>query len=78
MSENIACQPGREVMLGNGQDMICVKCGIPFQVGYVTLLYLGHNFPVELYKCPECGLVYVPPGLARGKMLQVEKALEDK
>lgn len=67
-----------DVMLGNGEDVICAKCDIPLTVGYVTLGYLGHTFPVELFKCPECGLAYIPPGLARGKMLQVEKALEDK
>jgi len=39
---------------------------------------LGSNFPVELYKCSQCGLVFIPEELAKGKMDQVEKALEDK
>jgi len=47
-------------------------------VGQVTLSYLGSEFPVELHKCPQCGLVFIPEDLARGKMDQVEKALEDK
>ncbi len=68
----------QEVMLGNGRDIICDKCNIPLKVEYVTLAYVGATFPVELFKCPECGSVYIPPTLARGRMLQVEKALEDK
>ena len=33
---------------------------------------------VELPVCPGCGFVYVPEELAMGKVLSVEKALEDK
>jgi hypothetical protein len=58
--------------------ILCVKCGIPLTLGKVTLSYLGSNFPVDLYKCSQCGLVFIPEELARGKMEQVEKALEDK
>ena len=29
-------------------------------------------------KCPKCGFVYVPEELALGKVLAVERALEDK
>jgi hypothetical protein len=47
-------------------------------LGQVTLSYLGSSFPVELYKCPQCGLTYIPPELANGKIKQVEAALEDK
>ena len=36
------------------------------------------NVPVELPLCPVCGFVYVPEELAVGKVLAVEKALEDK
>jgi hypothetical protein len=60
------------------ENLICEKCNIPLTVGKVTLSYLGSNFPVELYKCSKCGLVYIPEELARGKMQQVEAALEDK
>jgi RNase P subunit RPR2 len=58
--------------------VICAKCDAPLAPGQVTLSYLGSSFPVELYKCPRCGLVYIPEALALGKMEQVEKALEDK
>ena len=40
--------------------------------------YLDNAFPVELPRCPRCGQVFVPESLAVGKMLDVEKALEDK
>jgi hypothetical protein len=44
----------------------------------VNVTYLGANFPIELLKCPGCGIVYVPESLATGKMEQVEQSLEDK
>jgi hypothetical protein len=59
-------------------DIICDDCNVQLTLGNVTLSYLGSSFPVELYKCPQCGLVFIPEDLARGKMDQVEKALEDK
>lgn len=59
-------------------NIVCVRCGIKLTLGKVTLSYLGSSFPVELYKCSKCGLVYVPEELANGKMQQVEAALEDK
>jgi len=58
--------------------IICNKCRIPLTVGKVTLSYMGSDFPVDLYKCSQCGLVFIPEELAKGKMEQVEKALEDK
>ena len=58
--------------------MICQKCNVPLESGRVTVQYMGNAFPVELPRCPKCGLVFVPETLAIGKMLDVEKALEDK
>lgn len=62
----------------NETAIICCTCGVALTLGKVTLSYLGSKFPVELYRCSECGLVYIPEELACGKMLQVEAALEDK
>jgi len=59
-------------------NIMCVKCGIQLTVGKATLSYLGSSFPVDLYKCSQCGLVFIPEDLASGKMDKVEKALEDK
>jgi len=59
-------------------NIVCTKCGIQLAMGKVTLSYMGSNFPVELYKCSGCGMVYIPEDLAQGKIKQVETALEDK
>lgn len=58
--------------------LMCGKCGCALEPGKVTVEYLGNRFPVELPRCPSCGLVFVPEDLALGKMLDVEQALEDK
>ena len=56
----------------------CFKCGVPLEKGKAKFMYLDNGFPVELPVCPVCGFVYVPEELALGKVLSVEKALEDK
>ena len=56
----------------------CFKCRAPLETGMVTITYVGNEFPVRLPKCFGCGLVFVPPELAMGKMQEVEMALEDK
>ena len=58
--------------------LLCGKCKVPLVVGKVAASYLGSEFPIELWKCPSCGKIFVPESLATGKMLQVEQALEDK
>ncbi len=58
--------------------LICQKCKQELVLGKVTVTYLAGKFPIELLKCPGCGMVYVPEALATGKMLEVEQALEDK
>jgi RNase P subunit RPR2 len=58
--------------------LICKKCQLELVMGKVTVTYLAGKFPIELLKCPGCGMVYVPEVLATGKMLEVEQALEDK
>jgi rubredoxin len=56
----------------------CAKCGVPLVIGKTQIAYLGSAYPVDLLKCPSCGLVFIPEELALGKMLDVEKSLEDK
>jgi hypothetical protein len=55
-----------------------MKCRCKLQKGKAKFMYLDNGFPVELPVCPSCGFVYVPEELAIGKVLSVEKALEDK
>jgi uncharacterized Zn finger protein len=56
----------------------CARCHQALVPAKVVVTYLGHEFPVELLRCPGCGKVHVPEALATGKMLQVEELLEDK
>jgi len=56
----------------------CGKCGTELQPAKVKITYLGGSFEVELLKCPSCNTVLVTEELAAGKMLEVEKSLEDK
>lgn len=60
------------------EGLLCKRCGVPMVTGEVKLTYLGNGFPVQLPKCSQCGLVFIPPDLALGKMLRVERSLEDK
>ncbi|HEX3039812.1 MAG TPA: DNA-binding protein [Caproiciproducens sp.] len=64
----------------NGQNLpwICDKCKKVLVLAKVKVSYLGGNFEVELMKCPECNTVFIGEDLALGKMLEVEKGLEDK
>lgn len=57
---------------------ICGRCNTPLKVSRVNVAYLDSAFPVDLLKCPRCGLVFIPEDLALGKMVEVEKSLEDK
>jgi hypothetical protein len=59
-------------------SLVCQKCQQPMTMGKVVVSYLGAKFPIELLRCPSCGLIYVPESLATGKMEQVEQSLEDK
>ena len=56
----------------------CAKCSVALETGKVSIAYLGSSFPVDLFRCPRCGQVFVPEDLAVGKMSEVEKLLEDK
>lgn len=66
------------VDLSAAKGLVCGRCAQPLKIGKVTLTYLGNSFPVSLPKCSGCGMVFIPEELALGKMLRVEKALEDK
>jgi uncharacterized C2H2 Zn-finger protein len=59
-------------------EMRCARCGVALTLRQVTLGYLNSSFPVELPACPGCGMIFIPEELAIGRMLHVEKSLEDK
>ena len=58
--------------------LTCRKCGVPLVKANAVFGYLDNAFPVEQPVCPKCGFVYVPEEHATGKVLSVEKVLEDK
>lgn len=57
---------------------ICDKCKVNLQLDKVKVSYLDGNFEVDLMRCPKCKQVLILEELATGKMLTVEKGLEDK
>jgi hypothetical protein len=57
---------------------ICYRCHKKLELKQVSVLYLGGRFEVELMQCPQCKMVIINENLALGKMLEVEKGLEDK
>lgn len=59
-------------------DWVCRKCDTPLEILPVDVTYMGSSFQVELPRCAACGFTYIPPELAEGKMLEVERILEDK
>lgn len=56
----------------------CARCGKELERFRVNITYMGSSFPVELPGCVQCGYTFIPPELADGKMLEVERILEDK
>ena len=56
----------------------CCKCDVTLVDKRTNFEYLAHNFFAEIPACPVCGQVYVPEQLAKGKMAEVEKNLEEK
>jgi hypothetical protein len=54
------------------------RCGGDLIPRKVAALYMGSRFEVELPACERCGFILVPEDLALGKMLEVERILEDK
>ena len=60
------------------EGWVCGKCGRPLAPVSLNVEYMGASFHVELAGCPECGTAMVDEELAAGRMLEVEKLLEDK
>ena len=68
-------EPGLSFQDDTGWRCGCGGVLVPTKVAAV---YMGSRFEIELPACPECGFVLVPEELATGRMLEVEKILEDK
>ncbi len=61
-----------------GEVVLCARHQVPLEPGKVDLTYQGHTFPVDILRCPVCGLTLISEELARGSMLEVEQTLEEK
>jgi glutamate synthase (NADPH) small chain len=57
---------------------LCAACDAGLKQRKVEIAYLGSAFPVELFCCAACGIVYIPEELALKRMAEAEKILEDK
>jgi len=66
------------VDIREASEWICGKCGEALTTGTVEVAYMGSKYPVELPRCPRCGIVFIPEELALGRMAQIEQLLEDK
>ena len=58
--------------------IICAKCQKELVPIKTYLSNLEHSFYAEILKCPQCGEVYIPEDLAKGRIADVESQLEDK
>ncbi|WP_303864611.1 DVU_1557 family redox protein [Alkalibaculum bacchi] len=67
-----------KVLENTNVPWICDKCNEKLELETTSIVYLDADFQVELLKCPKCGMVLIEEDLARGKILEVEKSLEDK
>ncbi len=56
----------------------CLACDELLKLDKVRIDYMNGSFTVMLPCCPMCGMALVPEEIALGKMLEVEKLLEDK
>ena len=62
----------------NKEKLICCRCNKELVPTQTFFDYLGHNFHTDILRCPECGEVYTPESLVKGRMAEVEQELEDK
>ena len=60
------------------EELTCCKCDAILEKKKINFEYLAHNFFAEIPACPVCGQVYIPEELAKGKIADVEKQLEEK
>ena len=64
--------------IGENTEWKCLLCDALLKLDKVRIDYMNGSFTVELPCCPQCGMALVPEEIALGKMLEVEKLLEDK
>ena len=58
--------------------LTCCRCSRQLVLAKADFTYMERTFHTDVYRCPVCGKVCILPGLAEGKMAEVELMLEDK
>lgn len=58
--------------------LTCLKCDKQLTPQKMNFTYLDFSFTTPLLCCPVCKQVYIPEEFVKGKLDDVEKALEDK
>lgn len=67
-----------QMAIKNSEQIRCASCDVELVLRPVMMNYLQSAFPVKILGCPRCGQSYIAESLALGKMLEAEKALEEK
>ncbi|MEJ2718291.1 MAG: hypothetical protein P8182_14330 [Deltaproteobacteria bacterium] len=67
-----------QVDFSDAKEWKCSACGVDLELGTVEVAYMGSKYPVDLPRCPKCGIVFIPESLALGTMSEIERLLEDK
>ena len=60
------------------KEIICGKCNLALKSAKSELWYQRETVSADFLKCPQCGQIYIPEKLAKGKIHEVEMALEEK
>ncbi len=60
------------------KKMLCFRCKRELEPKRAYFRYLGHSFYTDVLRCPQCGEIFIPEDLVKGRMSEVEMELEDK
>ncbi len=58
--------------------LTCSKCNGELQEFEANFVYLEKTLQHKVLRCPECGQVYLPEEMVRGRIREVEDSLEEK
>ncbi len=64
--------------MDKNKKLLCYKCNLELELQKTYFEYLDHSFFHDILKCPGCEQVFIPEDLAKGRMSEVERELEDK
>ncbi|HWQ07702.1 MAG TPA: hypothetical protein VN436_01295 [Holophaga sp.] len=60
------------------RTLVCQICQKELEPRKTDFTYLGHTFYADMLRCPECGQVFIPEALVKGRIQEVEMQMEDK